>query len=76
MGDEEEEEEAEGGGGGGGRRDGRQMYGGRVVGAVTEYLGMEEAVGSALEAHELVALRLSLGALLEQVKQAYTAGGA
>ncbi len=55
------------------------MYGGRVVRPVTEYLGMEEAVGSALEAHELVALRLFLGALLEQVKQvkqAYTAGGA
>ena len=40
---------------------------------------MEEAEGSALEAHELIALRLFLGAFLEQVKQvkqAYTAGGA
>ena len=40
---------------------------------------MEEAEGSALEAHELVALRLFLGALLElvmHVKQASTAAGA
>jgi uncharacterized membrane protein YgcG len=35
------------GGGGGGRRDGRHMYGARVVRAVQEYVGMEEAVGSA-----------------------------
>ena len=36
-----------GGGGGGGRRDGTHIYGARVVRAVKEYLGMEEAVGSA-----------------------------